>query len=440
MKKAKWFFPIIVLAVLTIASGCNKEAKPTAGKPEPPPKQDVAAEEFDSAGECQYCHLEIFEQWSGSTHALSAVNPVFLAEIKWISQETNGESDQFCVSCHAPVGWLAGETPPVDGSNLSAVSKQGVTCDLCHAITSVTGVGNAAFRVQPGNIKYGPLNDAIATPLHESEFNTIFTESDLCGACHEIVHPENGLALSSTFSEWKESSYGSRRVNCQDCHMTPGPGVTKPTPGVVATGAPKVREHIWAHNMTGNNVFAMRQAGFDDHAARAEENLKSAATLFLGLPEKLSPYQPARINIRIRNDGAGHYLPTGLSLFKDMWLEVVVTNEQGAVVYKNGVLDETGAVPADSVVFKTRFANDAGQETNNLWEATKILDDHRIPPREYVDEFVEIPGLPVPGTLSIRVRLLYRNINAKRAAQLGISATDIPVVIMAEINGQIAVK
>lgn len=222
--------------------------------------------------------------------------------------------------------------------------------------------------------------------------------------------------------------------------MTPGPGVTKPVPGVVATGAPKKREHTWSHLMTGNNVFAMQQAGFDEHAARAEENLKSAATLFLGLPEKLSPYQPARINVRIRNDGAGHYLPTGLSLFKDMWLEVIVTNGQGDVVFQSGVLDNSGSVPAGSVSFKTRFANAAGQETNNLWEAVKVLDDHRIAPQEYADEFVEIPGLPLPGTLNIRVRLLYRNINADRAAQLGISAADIPVVEMAVIRGQVPVK
>lgn len=222
--------------------------------------------------------------------------------------------------------------------------------------------------------------------------------------------------------------------------MTPGPGVTKPNPGVAATGAPKKREHTWTHYMTGNNVFAMRQAGFEGHAAKAEENLKAAAALFLGVPEKLSPYQPARINVRVRNDGAGHYLPTGLSLYKDMWLEVIVTNEQGNVVFRSGTLDSNGLIQENSVIYKKVFGDANGNETKNLWEAAKVLRDHRIPPQEYADEFIEIPGLPLPGTLNIQVRLLYRNITPDRAKDLGISVSGIPVIEMASISGKIPVR
>jgi hypothetical protein len=440
MKKATWIITFLFLFLLLLLTGCGRVKEPVTVTPEPLPKQDIASDEFDSANQCQYCHLEIYEQWRGTTHALSAKNPAFLGELKRTSSETNGASDAFCVSCHIPVGWLAGEIPPVDGSNLSDVAKLGVSCDFCHAISSVTGTGNAGFRVTPGNVKLGPFDDPIHTPLHESEYSEVHTQAEICAACHEIIHPQNGLVLASTYSEWKESSFGSRRITCQDCHMTPGSGVTKPNPGVAATGAPKKREHTWTHNMVGNNVFAMEQAGFNEHAAMAEENLQAAAALFLGLPDRLSPYQPAKINIRIRNDGAGHYLPTGLSLFKDMWLEVICTNESGNVVHSSGVLNNAGAIPEGTVVFKTRFADAAGQETDNLWEAVKILDDHRIPPKEYVDEFVEIPGLPLPGTLNVQVRLLYRNITPARATQLGLSASDIPVIEMAKINGTVSVR
>lgn len=440
MKKATWIFTLGVLVVVMLFTGCGKKDATPTGKPQPVPKQTLASAQFESAGKCQYCHIDIYRQWRGSTHALAFENPAYQSVLKQTSRETNGEADAFCVSCHAPIGWLAEEVPPVDGSGLSEVSRQGVTCDLCHTITELTGLGNASFRVTPGNTKFGPLDDAINTPLHQSEFNRLFTQSEICGSCHQIVHPQNGLVLSATYDEWKESSFGSRRINCQDCHMTPGPGVTKPNPGVAATGAPKKREHTWTHYMTGNNVFAMRQAGFEGHAAKAEENLKAAAALFLGVPEKLSPYQPARINVRVRNDGAGHYLPTGLSLYKDMWLEVIVTNEQGNVVFRSGTLDSNGLIQENSVIYKKVFGDANGNETKNLWEAAKVLRDHRIPPQEYADEFIEIPGLPLPGTLNIQVRLLYRNITPDRAKDLGISVSGIPVIEMASISGKIPVR
>lgn len=441
MKKAPWsVLSLLMIAVVFILAGCGREKEPAAAVPQPLPAQRFDSADFESAGQCQYCHLEIFEQWRGTTHALSAKNPAFLAELRRTSRETNGASDNFCVSCHIPVGELAEEIPPVDGSKLSDVAKQGVSCDFCHTITSVTDMAMPAYRLTPGKVKFGPFDDPIQTPLHESQYSKLHTQADFCAACHEIIHPQNGLVLASTFSEWQQSSFGSKRITCQDCHMTPGPGVSKPNPGVAATGAPKTREHTWTHNMVGNNVFAMRQAGYDKHAEKAEENLKAAAALFLGMPERLSPYQSTRINIRIRNNGAGHYLPTGLSLYKDMWLEVICTNDSGQVVHSSGVLTPEGTLPEGTVVFKTTFADASGRETDNLWNAVRVLDDHRIPPQKYVDEFVEVPGLPQPGTLNIQVRLLYRNITAERAATLGIPVSEVPVLEMAKISGKIAVK
>ena len=435
MKMSTRYLCFLLLLSIFFFPGCNQNSNPASATPDPLPKQEIASSEFTQPGQCQYCHLEIYNQWQGSLHALSFTNPVFQFEFKKTSKETDGASDKFCASCHAPVGWLADEIPPSDGSGLSDVARQGVSCDFCHAITEISGVGNAAFRVTPGATKFGPLEDPLHTPLHESEFKRIFTQSDFCGSCHEIVHPQNGLKLSSTYTEWKESSYGSRRTQCQDCHMTPGPGITKPNPGTVATGAPKKREHVWTHDMAGGNVYAQQQAGFEEHAKLSEERLQAAASVFLGLPEVLSPYQPARINVRIRNDGAGHYLPTGLTLYKDMWLEITITDSAGRLVFQEGVLDSSGAIPADTVVYKTVFADKDGNETTNLWEAAKIVSDHRIPPQEYVDEFIEIPGLPIPGMLHVQARLLYRSVAPGKAG-----VVDSPVVEMANVSGQIRVR
>lgn len=443
MKKTIWIF-MFLLFLLLFTAGCGKGDSPGVSQPNPipvRPVQTIDSAEFEAAGMCQYCHLEIYEQWQGSMHALAFTNPVYQAEARKTSRETDGAADAFCAACHAPIGFLAQEIPPADGSKLSEVARRGVSCDFCHTITEVSADGNGSYRVSPGHVKFGPFNDPLHTPLHESEYSTIYNEAEFCATCHEVTNPQTGLVLGATYSEWKASSFAPKRATCQDCHMTPGPGVTKPNPGYAATGAPKKREHTWTHSMVGGNVFNPEQAGFDGHALEAEQNLKAAATLFLGLPETLSPYQGANINVRVRNSGAGHSLPTGLTMFKEMWLEIVITDERGTVLYQNGVLDENGAVPDGSVVYKTTVANAAGIETTNLWEAASVIYDRRIPPQKYVDEFFEIPGAPLPGKITVQARLLYRSVSQENANLiLGNGKAGVTVVEMAKITGEIMVR
>lgn len=436
MKRATWVFSFLCI-ILILAAGCGKKDQTTTAQPEPP--QNFPSSDFTSADMCQYCHLEIYEQWRGSMHANAYTNPVYMAELSKTSKDSGGAADAFCSGCHTPIGLMAGEIPPVDGSALSATARQGVTCDLCHSITEITGSGHLKFRVTPGKTKYGSLEDPINNPIHGSEYNKYYEQADYCGVCHDIVHPKNGLALASTFTEWKESNFSHKRITCQDCHMTPGPGVTKPNPGYAATGAPKKRDHVWTHYMTGGNVHAHRKAGFDKYAGMVEENLKGAATIFLGLPDKLSLYQDAKISVRVRNDGAGHYLPTGLSNFKEMWLEVVVRDDSGRVVYQSGVLDSQGNIPEKSAFFRQVFGDAAGKEASTLWDAATVLSDTRIPPQKYVDEFFEVPGLVMPGTLHISVRLLYRSISQGRLESLFGSGTS-PLVEMAKAEGKIRVS
>jgi hypothetical protein len=434
--KGKKLLMLLCFIVLLVA-GCGQAKAP----PEIVPTQKFASDEFTDAGMCQYCHLEIYQQWAGSMHALSFTDSLYLSQASQVSERSNGESDVFCAGCHTPVGMLAEEVPPAGGSSLSAVARQGVSCDFCHVITAADSAADPFFRVTPGKTKYGPFADPIHTPLHESEYLELYTKSEYCGMCHDIEHPEHNLILGATYSEWKASTYASKKIQCQDCHMTPGPGVTKPNPGVAATGAPKMRDHTWTHTMSGANIFAHQQAGFSDHAQQAEENLKSAATLFLGLPESLSPYQSARINVRIRNSGAGHYLPTGLTMFTEMWLEVVLTDSQGRVVYQSGVMDENGSIPSESTLYKTRLQDAAGKETTDLWAAVSVLSDRRIPPQGYVDEYFDIPGMPLPDILQVKARLLYRSISQTEANRLpGVNGSRAPVVEMAVITGSIPVK
>src|SRR5271154_2017340 len=65
---------------------------------------------------CQGCHPDQFSQWSGSMHAYSSKDPVFVAMNQRGQRETNGQLGSFCVKCHAPMALHEGAT--TDGLNL----------------------------------------------------------------------------------------------------------------------------------------------------------------------------------------------------------------------------------------------------------------------------------------------------------------------------------
>src|SRR5665811_32408 len=115
------------------------------------------------------------------------------------------------------------------------------------------------------------------------------------------------------------------RDRCQDCHMTPGPGPSAPASGVAATSGPE-REVVYEMSFKGPNGV------FGDPAA-AEELLRSAAELELVIEgagaDGVDPGDAMRALVKVKNVGAGHYLPTGLTDTRRMWLEVSAVANTG---------------------------------------------------------------------------------------------------------------
>ena len=320
------------------------------------------------------------------------------------SEETNGAIDAFCTACHTPIGTFSGEVPPLEGSNISENSKDGVQCDFCHTVTGSTGIGNASFEFSPSNTKKGPFDDAVS-PFHQTQYSELHTQSEFCGMCHDVNHPINGVPLEATYSEWKNSPYAEQGVQCQDCHMTPGPGVTSPNPGKAATMGPE-RPHIYTHQFVGGNAT---QLASEEHQELATKQLQAAASLSLTATPPGAPGGNLSLQVGVTNKGAGHYLPTGLTEVRQMWLEVTVTDAGGNDIYHSGAVDGEGKIDDSTEVFHTVFADADGQATHLPWEAEGLLSDKRIPPMGTVTDSYSIPlpeGVALP--LTIKATLHYR--------------------------------
>ena len=190
--------------------------------------------------------------------------------------------------------------------------------------------------------------------------------------------------------------------------MTPGPGVTKPRKGTAGGGGP-TRDHVYMMTFAGGNV------GLGD-AVRAEERLKGAATLELEVPEVVESGE-VPVMTTITNSGAGHYLPTGLTEVRQMWLEVTATDENGAELLSER--REFGSVLRDA----------EGNYPVYLWDAVAFQSDDRIPPQGSTSTEYSFPM--ASGPVTVKAALYYRSCSEEIADKAGV---DVPTTTMAEVT------
>ncbi len=422
---------LIVLVLFALGlSSCGETVSSQKETPFEPITYEVLfkASQFTEASTCGGCHTTIYQQWQGSMHNNAMEDRLYKGLHALGSEQTGGAIDAFCTSCHTPIGTFSGEVPPLDGPDISENTRDGVQCDFCHTVTDSTGIGNASFVFGPSDTKKGPFDDAVS-PFHQTEYSELHTRSEFCGMCHDVNHPVNGVALEATYSEWKDSPYAEQGIQCQDCHMTPGPSVTKPNPGKAASMGP-TRPHIYTHQFVGGNATELAS---EAHRQLAVERLQAAASLSLTATPPPAPGGSISLDVGVTNTGAGHYLPTGLTEVRQMWLEVTATDSSGKEFFHAGALDEKGDIDPGTEVFHTVFMDADGNETDLPWAAVSLLKDKRVPPMGTVTDNYSIPvPANTSGPLTIKATLHYRTAPQSTVDQLlGDEAFEVPVIDMA---------
>jgi hypothetical protein len=415
----------LVLAALLILFGTGIIANAT------PATQagEYSSDDFTYESRCRQCHAIIYADWEGTMHFNAYLDPFYLEEVKIASEDTDGALDEFCSRCHTPIGVVSAEIPPIDGSGMSDIAKLGVQCDFCHVVSGSNGTGNAPFTVTPGDTKWGPFDDARGN-YHESEYLELYTQSEYCGMCHQVINPVNGLVIDDTYSVWKESQYAEEDVVCQDCHMTEGITEFEANPGRAGSGAPK-RDHISSHDIVGANTLIPPMFGAENVAEMAVERLQKATTIELSVTEVASAGEEVPIDVSITNSGAGHNIPTGVSEIREIWLEVTVTDANGSSIYSAGTVDTEGNIIDENMIYNNVLGDSDGKETKSFWLAESILEDNRIGPKESVTEqhsFVLPENAVYPVT--VETTLKYRSAPQDMIDHLLGEETEVPIVDM----------
>lgn len=173
--------------------GTNREPAPT----------------FQSSAECRACHQDVWDEWHGSHHQISYLNP----EVRALSDDFRNKD---CQACHLP------RPVSLTGYGQRVLPRQthpdeGVGCLACHQDVDGAILGRHAAPDAPCRVRA----------------SAAFTAADMCASCHN---------QHATTDQWRASRYPAAGQDCNHCHMPPverqlGDGRTRPGRGHVFPGA-----------------------------------------------------------------------------------------------------------------------------------------------------------------------------------------------------------
>jgi len=378
--------------VVTLAFSASAWAAPLPVKP-----TGVSPQSFQPAESCP-CHGDLVTEWSQSMHAKALDDKLYRTKVDEANAATDGQLGQFCDACHGPAATMTGEI--ASGAELSPGTGQAVVCSFCHQVTGQAegDVGNTSQLVDPSGVRRAQIEQPQAP--HPAEYSEFHTKAEICGGCHNVNHPVNGMHLEATYTEWSQSDYAKQGIVCQDCHMSAGAGVRGPSKGQAAPGAPQ-RENIYHMSFVGGQVAL-------GNSEAAAAMLKSAAAIEIDMPEVVGPGEKAEAIVEVMNKGAGHYLPTGLTEVRQMWLEISLNDAAGTTQK----LAERR--------FETILQDDEGNAPVELWEATSIKSDDRIPPKGSVTETVTVSLPQGAETGTLVATLYYQSVPDEFAKKAGV--------------------
>ena len=219
-----------------------------------------------------------------------------------------------------------------------------------------------------------------------------------------VIHPSTGVRIIDTWEDWKNNEYGKQGIRCQDCHMTPTPGISK-TPGRAALMG-KMRDNLPFHGFIGGSSYVQDVMGNKEQAEMSREFLRAAAQVKLA--QRMTDEGTLELTVDVYNIGAGHKIPTGTTYIRIMWLHVEVVDNSGKVIFSSGHIDDKNHVDPDAVFFRLLFRDAEGKLTGKSWQAHGIGYDRRIPAKGKDSATYHIL-LPGKGDYHITTRLMYRS-------------------------------
>jgi len=499
-------FPVRYLgltAALLIALGAAhlvEERSPTVSPPEEQrffpaltrtsTGETIPAHQLMKDEQCRQCHTEAHREWADSAHRFSSFNnPAYLAAVREtrdeaIKKDGHAGDIRFCAGCHDPVAMLSGALDQPDfNDQTDPTAHAGITCTVCHAITSVgEGEGKAtrgngdyviAAPVEYPLAGFGPL-DRISRQLiltkpavHKETFlKPVHHTTEICGSCHKVHLPEElndykflrGQNHYDSFVQSGVSGFGARsfyypelaRDNCASCHMPP----TRTED--LGANDQRGRNHRFA---AANTALPVLTEARDEQKLRENFLRETLRVDLFGIREEgridgrlhapLRPevptLQPGAIYLLeavIRNLSVGHHFTQGTADSNQIWLEVAIKDAGGRLIGQSGALNEDRRVDPGAYFVNAFIIDREGYRISrrNAQDIFVPLYNHQIPPgaARTVHYAFRLPS-DVTGPLTIEAKLRYRKFDrefmefvAKKTERAEWAEVELPIVDIAQ--------
>ncbi len=454
----------VITAILALAPLVPLCGMWGAGKPQAKPS-------FHTADRCLACHngmitstgkdVSIGIDWRSSIMANSARDPYWQASVRREDMdhpEARAEIEDGCADCHMPMsryqaklqdhlGGVFEHLPFSAAPKKNAAAEDGVTCSVCHQISSqklgTRESFNGGFVVDPpqpdnDHPEYGPfqIQPGLAHIMQSSTGGFRPTEglhiadSALCATCHTLYtkslsaegKPLGYFPEQVPYQEWLHSSYAGKS-SCQSCHMPEMPGETQ-----IAVVLGPLRTGARQHTFVGANVFMLKLLNLH----RDELSVEASPTELMAEADRTAEFLQSRAaQVTIRNittiggrleadvavqNLTGHKLPTAFPS-RRAWLHVVVRDRNGRMVFESGALNADGSIQgndndadplrfepyyreitrSDQVqIFEPILKDQAGYVTTGLAAAVGYLKDSRLLPagfdKQTADKDIAVAG------------------------------------------------
>ena len=372
--------------------------------------------DFNSALDCQSCHLSHYEEWSQSMHSYTAHSPVFFSYKEETLENHPAVGDKFCTQCHNPVSYLTNTdlsdfntVEEFQSSNLHQVIKEGISCDVCHSVTGLSetvhtsdsGAASALYKLYPGeNIKFGSIENPESNSFHDSYYLPTYNVSEQCLPCHDLVVRD--VEAEITFTEWDRipgfSMFGG--IPCQSCHM------------------PEKEDGTHDHTFIGvdmdlsipyleNPLYDKINDLFLDSVELRYEIWNQI------LPASISALDTLVIPITVESLTA-HSMPSGTSFNREAWLEVTVSNND-TLLYSSGLISENTDLlnynDESLLLFRSFLKDENGENTNSVIDTYDIV-NNSLPAYSlrFKSYNVDLPD-DISGELVVSARMLFRPFN-----------------------------
>ena len=416
---------------------------------------------FSGSGNCQTCHEAMTDSsilrwngvdvspitlWRSTMMGNSSKDPYWRAQVSnevHFLPSLKDTIESTCTKCHAPMGFTQaiydGEGKYLmDSLRTDRLANDGISCTICHQIKpdnfgspqSYTG----GYLITNERNIYGPYEDPDTRYMwsfvdYGVGYGPHLDQSELCATCHTLFTPtednkgnvSGNFPEQTTYLEWKNSTYPTEGIKCQDCHMA-----KIYDPVIITTFPPGYsveRTPFWLHSFVGGNTFMLRMLKdnmdtlgltaephhFDSSIARVEYQLTEKAVDLS--TQSWVENDSVVIKVKIENK-TGHKLPTGIP-FRRIWVHLKAEDNTGATIFESGKWNDKGYIinyepiyephyqtitsQNQVQVYESVFADVDGNMTFRLLRAAEFLKDNRIPPKGFTSTHISYDTTQVYG-------------------------------------------